>query len=543
MKMDGLDFPEALRVLGKRVGVEVPRFNTTQSNENQRLIQLNEFAAACFHKVLRESPNAAEARAYAERRGLTSVLIEKFNLGFAPEAWDALAKFLEKKGFNLPEAERAGLVQRRKSGDGFIDRFRKRLMVPLRDHHGNTVAFTGRTLPLSPTPLHPPSGRGETSDEGPKYMNSPETAVYHKGELLFGLDLAKRAIKDAKCVVVVEGNLDVIASHKAGVENVVASSGTALTARQLDLLKRHTTNLVFAFDADAAGFNAARRGIQLARANGFSIKVALLPPEAGKDPDEAVQKDPMLWQRAVAHTIPVMQYFIERSVAGKDLSNVEAKREIGALLLPEIATIDDVIEREHWLQTVADLLRVDIDALRRALPSRSDASAGVRPAIPSAANTRPRSRAHLAAEGMFAIFLQLPDKQLDTFDQLTAAHIPEGELRELYSFFASGYTFRRFSPSAANQSYFGWISGILKGEPTREHLLPLIERLALQGEALAADVDPKELDRQLVDHLHILEASMRDSKRKDLEAQIRQAEARGDHDSVAKLLEEFTNLY
>ncbi len=282
MKMDGLDFPEALRVLGKRVGVEVARFDTTASNERQRLVELNEFAAACYHKALLDSPNAAEARAYVERRGITPELLEKFRLGFAPDAWDGLSKFLERKGFRLAEAERAGLVQRRRSGQGFLDRFRCRLMVPLRDHHGSVVAFTGRLLP---SPLTPPLAGGETREVGPKYLNSPETAVYHKGELLFGLDLAKSEIKEQKAVVIFEGNLDVIASHKAGIENVVASSGTALTQHQLDLLKRFTDTLVFSFDEDAAGFHAARRGIALARERGFQIKVALLPPEAGKDPD------------------------------------------------------------------------------------------------------------------------------------------------------------------------------------------------------------------------------------------------------------------
>ncbi len=556
MKMDGLDFPEALRLLGKKVGVEIPRYTKTESNQNQRLIAVNEFAAACYHKILLDSPNAVEPRAYAERRGLSMELLEKFQIGYAPDAWDVLANYLEKKGFRLPEAEQAGLITRRKSGAGYIDRFRNRLMIPLRDAHGNVVAFTGRLLPppLTPPPSSPEAswdqGRaGGEVNEGPKYMNSPETGVYHKGELLFGLDLAKRAVKDQKSVIVVEGNLDVVASHKAGVENVVASSGTALTERQLDLLKRLTDTLIFAFDQDAAGFNAARRGIQLARTKGFQIKVALLSPEAGKDPDEAVQKDPELWLSAVRHPIPVTQYFIDRSTRGRDLSNVEVKREIGAILLPEIAQIENVIEREHWLQTVADLLRTDVDELRRSIPRPQHSVHSVplgraRPtgevSVPSLLS--PRSRASLVAEALLGLFLHLPNTQEAYLDRVEEGHIPEGELRQLYRFLVPGYTKERFSPSANEKSYFGWISGILKGEPNHAHLLPLLTRLGMKGELLAAAWTPDEVRRQITEHIEILKAAQGESRRKALEAEIRQAEARGDREAVDALLKEFNAL-
>lgn len=434
MQMEGVDFPEALRTLAKRAGVEIPRYDSVKTNENDRLVRVNEFAAACYRKILSDSPVAAEARAYVERRGITAELLEKFGLGFAPDAWDTLTNLLAKKNIPVKDAERAGLLLPRKSGSGYVDRFRNRLMIPLRDSRSYTVAFTGRTMP-----------NAEDTD-GPKYLNSPETPIYRKGELLFGLDLAKKAIKLEKSVIVVEGNLDVVASHKAGVENVVASSGTALTEAQLDILKRLTNTLIFSFDQDAAGFNAALRGIRLARQKGFEIKVALLPLEAGKDPDEAVQKNPELWQQTVGHTIPVMEYIVDRATRGKDLSNVEIKKEVGAILLPELASIVNLIEREHWLQTVADLLRMNISVLRQALPTLNKNS--VHPVVIS--QSRPIikeiSRYKLAAELILALFAHRPTLQTEFWHKLKEEMIPEGELRELYSFFNSGYTYDRFLP-------------------------------------------------------------------------------------------------
>ncbi|MFH1253118.1 MAG: DNA primase [Candidatus Uhrbacteria bacterium] len=545
MKMEGVDFSEALRSLAKRAGVEVPRYNSTQTNENDRLIRVNEFAAACYQKILAESPSAAEARVYVEQRGITPDLLEKFGLGFAPEAWDTLVGLLNKKSIPLKEAERAGLALPRRSGDGYVDRFRHRLMIPLRDVRGQTVAFTGRIMP------------GAKDNEGPKYLNSPETPIYHKSELLFGLDLAKKAIKLEKSVIIVEGNLDVVASHKAGVENVVASSGTALTEQQLDILKRLTETLIFSFDQDAAGFNAALRGIRLARQKGFQIKVALLPPEAGKDPDEAVQKNPELWRQTVKQTIPVMDYIINRTIKDKDLSQVEVKKEVGEILLPELAIVPNVIEREHWLQTIADLLRLDIKILRNNLSSWSGVKKNEPIATPQNRSdppspgygghgrisyTAPKSdrRITLAAELILGLFTHLPALQKDHWSKLKEELLPEGELRELYRFFNSGYTYDRFLPETF-PSYFDWLTGVTK-ETGREALFPLVMRLGLQGETLASELTAEQIQVELLAQLKILEADLRATRRRSLEIEIRRAEARGDLETVSKLMREFQNL-
>lgn len=540
MQMEGIDFPEALRILGKRAGVEIPRYSSAQSNERERLVEANELAAKFYNKVLLDSTQAVAARDYLAKRGVTEELIDSFELGFAPDAWDTLVTFLVKRGFSAREIVSAGLGQPKKSGSGLIDRFRNRVMVPLRDAHGNAVAFTGRVLD--------PHGI-------PKYMNSPETPVYKKGELLFGLDLAKRAVKDAKAAIIVEGNLDVVASHKAGIANVVASSGTALTDVQLQLLKRYTDRVVFCFDQDAAGFEAAKRGIHAAERLGLTVEVVLLPEAAGKDPDEAVQKDPKLWTDAVAHPIPIMQYFLERSVRDRDLARVEDKKQVWEFLAGEIAQIPDVISREHWLQTVSDLVRVDIhelraDVVRRSAPAEGRGQGGQpTPGTagtaekPTHMQTKPhkKSRAELAAEALLAILFNSPDLRQDALMRVSPEWIPEGDLRELYMFFVVRYNSAQQSPPST-QTFFADFCSALTDDQQREHLMALAIALGLSGEALVADLSAAQVRTQLNEHIDVLQNASVQSRRKALEADIRLAESRGDHETVKRLLHEYNSL-
>ncbi|OGH80630.1 MAG: DNA primase, partial [Candidatus Magasanikbacteria bacterium RIFCSPLOWO2_02_FULL_44_11] len=359
MEMEGADFSEALRVLGKRAGVEIPRFSSTASNEKTRLLESNKQAESVFKHVLRSSDHGQHARSYVASRGYTDEIVDAFGIGFAPNEWSLLCDTLKKKGWKDHELVAAGLALNKKKGGGVVDRFRGRLMIPLRDHHGNTVGFTGRVLPGS-------------DDSGPKYMNSPETLVYKKGELLFGLDRAKVAIKKEKQVVIVEGNLDVLASHMVGVEHVVASSGTALTQAQLHLLKRFTDTVVFCFDQDTAGFRAARKGIHLATELGFRVRVIQIPPGKGKDPDELIKQDAEAWKRLARHPIDIMEYYFQVAEAKNDLTDVQRKKRVGAFLLEEIARLPDVIEQEHWLRKLSPLVQVDVERLRGSLSKHND---------------------------------------------------------------------------------------------------------------------------------------------------------------------------
>lgn len=542
MKIEGMDFPEALMHLGKKVGVEVARYDKAETNEKRRLADINELAAKYYRKVLQDAPLAQAARDYLAKRGISDALAETFGLGFAPDAWDSLTGFLASRGFQPLELEKAGLALRRRDGTGIYDRFRARVMIPLCDQHGSVVGFTGRVMPGAP-------------DDVAKYMNSPETAIYHKGRMLYGLHLAKQAIKREGKVIIVEGNLDVIASHKAGVEHVVGSSGTALTDDQLALLKRFTSTIVFSFDADAAGFKAAQRGIALARQNGFDVRVAVLPADAGKDPDEAVQKNPDLWRAAAAKTAPIMQYVIDRAVVGKDLSNVDDKRAVAAMVMPELGQIKDVIEREHWLQTVSDLLRTDIDVLRRAVSSstaataakgqvssRTEREAGARPdrastagwpAAPgpvAASGAAPRrTREHQAARSILGIFLQDPASRPVIVASLEERYLPDEILRSLYRSAREAYDSTQSDLNPA--TLFFLLQARFTGHDSE---LSLLNEVALLGEELGAG--------QVKELLDSLQSSDRDRRRKAIEADMRQAEASGDRETVEKLIREFNAL-
>ncbi|HSD12895.1 MAG TPA: DNA primase, partial [Patescibacteria group bacterium] len=235
MRMEGLDFMDAMRFLAKKAGVVLSEQDTKEQTERQLLMKVNGAAAKYYHEVLRKSPQAEVARGYVAKRKLTEQTVEEFALGFSPDSWDAVLNFLKSKGVTDEQAYRAGLVSKSDRGRGYYDRFRGRLMFPIQDHNGNVVGFTARVMPG-------PDGK-DPKDEA-KYINTSQTLIYNKSHVLYGLHAAKQEIKKKNLAVVVEGNMDVIATHQAGVRNVVASSGTSFTAEQLQLLKRFTDRLV-----------------------------------------------------------------------------------------------------------------------------------------------------------------------------------------------------------------------------------------------------------------------------------------------------------
>ena len=263
-EMEGMDFPEALKILADRAGVKIDTFaSEVNKSQKNRILEINNKAAYFFHHFLLEMPASGGARDYLKRRELKQETIEEWKVGFIPEQWDLLTQYLLKKGNSIDDLLASGLTIK-KDGGGVYDRFRGRIMFPLWDMHGNIVGFTGRVLV-------------ETEKSGGKYVNTPQTLVYDKSRILYGLNFAKTEIKSKDFTVLVEGQMDVVACHQAGMKNVVASSGTALTFEQIKLLKRYSNNIAIAFDADAAGQNAAKRGIDLALEQGMNIKIIQIP--------------------------------------------------------------------------------------------------------------------------------------------------------------------------------------------------------------------------------------------------------------------------
>ncbi|PJE67521.1 DNA primase [Candidatus Shapirobacteria bacterium CG10_big_fil_rev_8_21_14_0_10_40_9] len=353
MKMEGMEFGEALRTLAKRAGIKLAPYRPgPQEEEKEKLFQINHLTSEFYHYLLVSHPVGKPALNYILGRGIKKESVQLFKLGFAPAMPWGLQKFLVgKKGYKVEDLLKAGLVTSQKGR--FVDFFHDRLIFPLRDHRGNIVGFSGRVVG---------SWKEEEAEKiGPKYINIPETPIYHKGELLFGLETTKSAIKKKNRTVVVEGELDLISSYQAGVENVVAIKGSALTEPQVKLLKRFGENISLAMDQDVAGDMAARRGIEIADSYGLLIRVVKIPES--KDPDELAQKNPELLKEVVEEAIPVYDFYIQSAFQRFDEKTSEGKRKIGEELLPIFSKISDEIVKDHYIRILAERLGVSEEAI------------------------------------------------------------------------------------------------------------------------------------------------------------------------------------
>ena len=337
--VEKVEFPEAVRILAERTGVKLPDFKPGQRDERQSLLKANQAAADFYGKKLTQDE---ASKAYFLARGLKEQTIKSFQLGFSPDSYRSLKEHLVEKGFAEIDLLKGGLLNQRSLADkNTYDRFRNRLMFPILDHQGNVVGFGGRIM-----------GEGE-----PKYLNSPDTPVYNKSFVLYGLNRAKKAIKEQDLAIFVEGYMDVITCHQAGSENVVATSGTALTASQLKLIKRYTRNIAFAFDQDTAGMEATLRAIELAQESELNLKIIMVP--GGKDPDECIQHDKEAWFKAVKESIPVMEFYFAHALRQHDKGTLEGKKAIAEFLLPLIKTCPTHLEQDIHLKKLAFTLGVD----------------------------------------------------------------------------------------------------------------------------------------------------------------------------------------
>lgn len=341
--IEKVEFPEAVRLLAERTGVRLPEYKPETQDEKKRMLMANEAATQYFQSQLGHSE---AARMYFQNRNLTEVTLATFKLGFAPDSFSQLKDHLKNEGFTEKELLLAGLVSQRSVADTHtFDRFRGRVMFPICDHQGNIVGFGGRIL----------------LEGDPKYLNSPDTPLYNKSYVLYGLDLAKEAVKQHDLAIFVEGYMDVISCHQAGTKNVIATSGTALTPLQLKLIKRYTNNLAFAFDQDGPGMEATKRAIELAEDEGMNVKIILL--NEAKDPDECIQKSKESWLKAVEQAVPVIDFYFAHAFKKFDKSNLEGKKAILEILLPIIGHYSTLLEQNEYLNRLAFELKIDVKFL------------------------------------------------------------------------------------------------------------------------------------------------------------------------------------
>ena len=523
-----MDFIGALRFLGEKVGVEVDLTPQKGRGEYDTLRELHTLATTFYETVLHKHALGSAARAYIKGRKIDTDLARTFQLGCAPDNWDALTQFLRKKGVDERQMKKAGLAKRSSNGN-LIDRFRHRLMIPLCDAQGRVVGFTARLL-------------GEQTEKtGPNYLNSPETSIYSKSDVLFGYHLARRAIRQQDSVVVVEGNLDVIASHKAGVTNIVASSGTALTQQQLTLLKKQTNHLLMCFDSDSAGFTAAQRGIRLAQTMGFDVDVILIPEEAGKDPDDVVTRDVSLWQKLVAAPVPVMQYYIGRWSKKLNPTDPRSKRDFAQLALQELSYVKSSIEQQHWLQVIADMTQSSAQALTAALQGHMASPAGTSKPLKEGmkSTARPRSdRQDKALQFLTGACFLDDSLAADIFGSLSVDSTSQmSHTEEVYKMANELYT-HGVDDNSSHIPLFERLRNIVQDREEPQLLQSLHAALAY-AETLAASLDPQELRNEVDRHIALVKSRERKTKKQQLAAQIRQAEQAGDADLVQRLLQEY----
>jgi len=341
MEMEKIEFPEALQILAEKAGVKLQKYNESQKNLKTQLYKINKIASLFYHKILLEHPLGKKALSYLlNERKLPLSIIEKFQLGYAPGK-DILLQFLKKKGFEEEEIINSGLTLRTENGK-LQDLFFERVVFPFKDSLGRVLGFTGRAL-----------GSGIE----PKYLNTPQTLIFDKGKILYGIYEAKEAIKKLGSVIVCEGQMDVLAFHKIGVENVVCASGTAFTENQLNLLKKFTKKIIFSFDTDDAGQEALLRSVGEALDKDFAVRVILI--KDGKDPDEIIKRNPDEFKKLIEEPVEFLDFFFKSISAKINISTSEGKTEVLEKIFPIVLKIKNKIEQHYWLSKIAFYLNLE----------------------------------------------------------------------------------------------------------------------------------------------------------------------------------------
>ncbi len=417
MKKEGLDFGEALRLLAKRAGVTLRSYSGAEAKKEEKepFFSTNEAASLYYHNLLLNNPAAAGAKKYVEKRGFNAKTITDFQIGFSLDNREALKSYLLERDFTEKTLVTAGLLYQDDQGKTF-DRFRGKLMIPIRDARGRVTGFGARVL----------------DDSLPKYINSPQSPTFDKSGTLYGIDRAAAEIRKQEAAIIMEGYMDVIMAHQCGVTNAVACMGTAITETQVNILKKLSKNLILSLDADAAGEEAMLRTVGYENILNAEMRVIVLP--AGKDPDEVMREDMEKWQEFVKSAVPLVDFLFEKTTATLDLDTARDKSATVDRLLPVIAAINDPIRQAHYLQKLADLVKVDMNTIKASLsrikpsPARRQSPAS-KPTVGGA--LRPLASSS-REEYCLALLLQYPE--LREYQQdIRPEYFKNSENREIFN--------------------------------------------------------------------------------------------------------------
>ncbi|HFC10587.1 MAG TPA: DNA primase [Candidatus Kaiserbacteria bacterium] len=414
-KMEGVDFKGALSILAEKAGVEV-KYERGGSKDNSRIDRMREAVARAEQFYAQLLVPDGDAYVYAKKRGITEKTINEWGIGYAPEGWRRLLEMLTAESFSTDELVMAGLIKEADAKPGtFYDRFRNRLMFPIRDTAGRTVAFTGRAL---------------SEDDPAKYLNSPETDLFKKSEIIFGMNKAKDAIRTRGFALLVEGQMDVIHCHQAGFTNAIALSGTALSSRHVELIKRYADNLMLVFDGDKAGLSATKRSAELALFAGMHVKAVALPD--GKDPADLISADAKEFSTRVAEARSVIEFFLS-TLSAKETDMQKLVQLVEKKVLPLVKAVKSPLEREHFVGVVAHALATTSEAVRESLSTipitnaqETQGSVTATKSIATNADAK-RSTASVRAEALSAIVESYPENPLAEKIQSEYSRIMGGE--------------------------------------------------------------------------------------------------------------------
>ncbi len=543
MEIEGVEFGDALRILARKAGVELKRPSPELARwktERTRLYEVCERACQFFEKQLQESKTGQSVKKYLLDRGLKQDSIKKWRVGYAPDTWQGLSDFLTSQGYKKEEVEKAGLEIKNEKGN-LYDRFRGRIIFPVFDLNSQVVGFGGR---IFQSQVSSPEGLAEA-----KYINTPQTLLYDKSRLLYGLDKAKVEIRKKDFCILVEGYTDAILCSQVGFENVVSVSGTALTTSQLQTLKRYSKNIYTAFDMDVAGDTATQRGIGLAQSQGFNIKVIVMPED--KDPADIILKDSKHWERLVRESKSILEFYFETAFSRlskdgrSDAKRIEEKIEISKILLPVIKRIPNKIEQSHWLQTLAKRLEIKEEDLETELKKvKPEDSFSISPALLSdlrenLKETKPkRNKKDLLEERIIYLILKYP-QYLNLIDKSYFPYFSQN-CQEILKYLEQNPDLKSDSTQKQN---------LLKNKDLSPEFAESLNYLYLAAEVdynpLQEEFDSEDLPRpedevktclQEIKNFEIKSELGRTSE------QIKTAEANGDSKKVESLIQKFSDL-
>lgn len=516
MEYDKIDFREALEILAKTAGVTLTRSARPSQEESlrRRLLEINIEVARFYHYLLVSHPVGKIALDYVLNRGITPATIKQFQIGFAPSHNPALVNRLIKKGYHPDELVATGTFGQ--DGRRLYDRFGGRLIFPLSDYRDRILGFSGRILPAT------------DSATQAKYINSPETVLYHKGQMVYGLNLAKEAIRKQNAAVVVEGEFDMISPFQFGFTNFIALKGTAFTPDQLQLLKRYTDTLILALDSDFAGNNAAIRSIELADSIGFDIKVLMLD-DRFKDPDDAVRADPDYFRQCLGHPLSIWDFIISSAVKNHGIDSIRGRKLILETTLPVINKIGNSVIRSDYLKKLAQELNAPLEAIlqesqKHQLPKPSGSSTGLSVNIPANITTDQPKTEKLEE---FLLILILAAKKPSTLIRRLQASFPPFALPKFDTICQHLARVDEFIPSSFADS--------LPAE-----LQPIFQNLYLVSTTLTLDSHQRQSEiKKIIRHLKIM--SLR-TKISQLSGQIGRLESLSDSPQLSEVEKEYTLL-